>query len=219
MKIKGFGFLFERVEQRHLELLRNWRNSRSVNQFLVTQDYISKTHQQNWFATMDMDSNFQFVVSYEGKPFGCMFIKFVDFEKGSGEPGIYVGEAEYLNTFAGPIGTLLLIEIVFRVFRLQYTYSLTHKDNVKALHLYKTLGARENDSTTPDFKLTEFYRNEYLQKSAKAKKAALLYTETTDRIDVYFTEEEVKNGLYERIKSQVASGTSEEQASVFIHLE
>lgn len=62
MEIHFLNYSLIKIQKHHLELLRNWRNN-EVREFMIYQEYISETMQQEWFDSINNQNNFYFLIS------------------------------------------------------------------------------------------------------------------------------------------------------------
>ena len=50
-----------------IEMVRNWRNSKEVSQYMYTENHISPEQQKDWFEKISKDSSAQYwIIEYEG---------------------------------------------------------------------------------------------------------------------------------------------------------
>ena len=53
--------------------------------------------QEKWFQKISTSGrDFYYIIEYQGKEIGCINIRDVDFEKGEGEPGIFIWDDVFL---------------------------------------------------------------------------------------------------------------------------
>ena len=74
MKVK-----FIKLTVKHLEMVRNWRNSPEVSKYMCTDQYISEEDQVYWFNQIEEDSSKAYwVIIMDGKPVGVVNIYNID---------------------------------------------------------------------------------------------------------------------------------------------
>ena len=58
-----------------LEMIRNWRNSKEVSQYMYTENHITSEQQKAWFEKISKDQNAKYwIIEYEDKPLGLVSI-------------------------------------------------------------------------------------------------------------------------------------------------
>jgi hypothetical protein len=65
----------KKILKSDLELIRNWRNSDYVKQFMVFQDFITPQMQEEWYLKVDNAYNFYFIILNQNIPIGLANIK------------------------------------------------------------------------------------------------------------------------------------------------
>jgi UDP-4-amino-4,6-dideoxy-N-acetyl-beta-L-altrosamine N-acetyltransferase len=117
-------------------------------------EYITPDMQQKWFATVNNKFNYYFIIEFEGKKVGLINAKNFSYENGFGEGGIFIWDAEYINSFAAVFATLTLLNFVFHKVQLcKLSHARILKDNERAQHYNMLIG----------YKLAEGQENVYNQ--------------------------------------------------------
>ena len=81
------------VDKNLIELVRNWRNSKKVNQYMYTNHYISKEEHQKWMEKLRAkDTAIAWIIKYNGKPVGIAQLSNIDYEKKITEWGFYIAD-------------------------------------------------------------------------------------------------------------------------------
>ena len=58
-----------------IEMVRNWRNSKEVSQYMYTENQITSEQQKKWFEKISKDANAKYwIIEYEDKPLGLVSI-------------------------------------------------------------------------------------------------------------------------------------------------
>ena len=67
--------------------------------------------QEKWFEKINNDNNFYFIIEYEGREVGMINIKDVDYEKRTGEPGMFLYDDDLwkLNRYANSLGCAFVL--------------------------------------------------------------------------------------------------------------
>ncbi len=128
MRFLRFGVTLERLEARHLELVRAWRNSEWVRPYMRYRDLVGPDDQVRWFDRLDPRRDWYFCADVGGAPFGLFHVKGADRE--SGEAGGFVGRPDFIGRPEPAQATLALMDFAFLLLELgsleaQYRAALT----------------------------------------------------------------------------------------------
>ena len=168
MIIENYGVILRKLEKgADLELVRQWRNSPEVNQFMFFKDHITSEMQLNWFEKINNIHNYFFIVEYNGKKIGLINLKNVDFEKKEAESGFFIGEAEYRASTIGAQANLALLDYGYEKLGIERIIASVREDNKPALAFNKALGFVKTEDHEDLFYLS---KNDYLKKTEKLKK-------------------------------------------------
>lgn len=131
--LESYGVKLKRLTHNKIELLRQWRNDPKIQQYMIYREEITPEMQEQWFQKIDNDNNFYFIIEYEGKEIGCVNIKDVDYEKKTGEPGIFIYDDEYLNTDVPMRASFCQGDFVWDMLNLDELYIHVLKSNHRAV--------------------------------------------------------------------------------------
>ncbi|NMH59654.1 GNAT family N-acetyltransferase [Alteromonas ponticola] len=144
--ITGFQVTLRPVAQNDLSQLREWRNSESVRQQMLSTDVISEEQQYAWFKKIQRDDSQQhWVVEYKGQAIGATNIK-VRFHGDSLttaktlEPGLYIGHPGYQGNILAFAPTLALYDYCFRDLPVESFFAVVKAENKAALKYNQQLG-------------------------------------------------------------------------------
>ena len=126
-----YGVKFTRVNESHLEMLRNWRNSDFVRTKMLYQEHITPEMQERWFHTINNDRNFYYVAQVDGEYVGLIIIKNV--ENKAGEPGFFLSNEKYQDTSATTLVNFAFGEFTYEVLGIEKEYIHVRKDNAEAM--------------------------------------------------------------------------------------
>jgi hypothetical protein len=119
MRFTRFGVTLERLERRHVQLVRRWRNSAWVRPFMRHQAFIHADEQWRWFERLDPRRDWYFVTHIRESPFALFYVKGVDWTRRCGEAGGFVGSRGAIGGPEPAQATLALMDFAFLVLRLQ----------------------------------------------------------------------------------------------------
>lgn len=177
--LEQYGAKLVRLTQENLELVRNWRNQSDITHYMEYRNYITPEAQIKWFHSVNNQYNYYFIIEFEGKKVGLINAKNFVPEKGFGEGGIFIGEKEYINSFAAVFSTLCLLNFVFTVLT---SCNASHirilKNNDRAIHYNKLLGyTLLPGQEQVENQLYFLSREQYLETGIKLNKAAAVLNE------------------------------------------
>ena len=96
--------------------------------------------QRDWFESINNNNNFYFIVNYENQDIGLVNIKDVDYEKKTGEPGIFIYPDEYQNGDISFRCALCNMDFAFEQLNLDYVYGHVLRDNKRAKRFNSAFG-------------------------------------------------------------------------------
>ena len=97
-----------------LEMIRNWRNSKEVSQYMYTEDFITPEQQQRWFEKISNERNSQYwIIEYSDKPHGLVSITEISKVFDSCFWAFYLGDS---SVRGGGIGSKIEYNILRYVF-------------------------------------------------------------------------------------------------------
>ncbi|WP_299807100.1 GNAT family N-acetyltransferase [uncultured Shewanella sp.] len=139
MLISGYGIELHPISEDNIELLRQWRNSEFVQQFMQQTVRITPEMQKKWFNSLDKDRNHYFLIK-EGDTFiGCCNIKNITDEH-VGEGGVFLCEEKYLNGISASKAIFLMYEWAFNSGIIIGAKSEILSNNRRAIRFNKMLG-------------------------------------------------------------------------------
>lgn len=176
MEISGYGVTLRRLTHDKIEMLRQWRNDPKIQRFMAFRDHITPEMQENWFQSINNDNNFYFIIEFEGKEIGMTNLKDIDYERGTGESGIFIYVDEYLNSDVSFRCALCLGDWFY--YDLNLSTSLAHIccDNKRAIEYNKFLEFKLLDGQDGVYKQLYVQTKDGYAKSANKIKRILHLT-------------------------------------------
>ena len=126
-----YGITLKRINESHLEMVRNWRNSDFVRTGMLYQEHITAEMQEKWFHSINNDKNFYFIIQYNNEDVGVANIK--NYEHNEGEPGLYLSDIRYTETPIASLAYFTLIDFAFNALELPKISIHVRRDNPDAL--------------------------------------------------------------------------------------
>lgn len=145
MEISGYGVTLRRLTEDKIEMVRNWRNDPKIQQYMEFRDYITPEMQKKWFERINNDNNYYFIIVYEGKEIGLINIRDIDYEKKTGEPGIFIYDDEYLNTDVPMRASFCMGDFIWGTLKLEKMHIHVLRDNKRAIIMNKAFGYKLAD--------------------------------------------------------------------------
>ena len=140
MKISKYGIDLTRLTEEDIELVRQWRNSPQIRQYMEFREDITLEMQKKWFDSINNINNFYFIIHFEGQKIGLINSSNIDWDEISSDGGIFLWEEKYYETFVPVWASLIELETTFLVFNATRSYIKTLKDNPRAIKLNTHLG-------------------------------------------------------------------------------
>ncbi|MCF8371614.1 MAG: GNAT family N-acetyltransferase [Bacteroidales bacterium] len=175
MKLIRYGITLKRLTRDDLELLRTWRNSQQINQFMEYREYITPEMQETWFESIDNPDNNYYIIIYKGEKIGLINEKgFSRFADKTSESGIFLGSEKYINSPIPVLASLILLEMSFFLLGGKDSYIRILKGNTTSIKFNRQLGYQlcpgQDEIENQRYVLT---RESFITKTYKLRKAAL----------------------------------------------
>lgn len=135
--IKSKNILLEKVKKEHIEMIRIWRNSYLVKQWMEYQDEITIDQQEKWFSKLDSNQHF-YVIKFNNELIGLVNIKNVN--NHTGEGGIFIGSEKHLNGMQGIEALIAMYDFGFNELKLKKITARILFNNKRAIRLNSSLG-------------------------------------------------------------------------------
>jgi len=195
-------YRFNRLKEDDLELVRQWRNHPSITKYMVYRENITAEMQQEWFKSINNNSNLYFIIEYKGKKIGLINGKDIDWDERTMESGIFIWDKYYRKTHVPTIVTMLFAEVGVTIFEINPSATIL-RSNERALKYNKMLGFKviEDDPDKEYVRLA--LEKESMGFVAKKLRVALNLLAGDDLIKLVFEKEDMESGLFELVKSKV----------------
>jgi RimJ/RimL family protein N-acetyltransferase len=205
MKLTKYGITLNRLRQSDIELVRQWRNSPQINQFMEYRGNIRPEMQREWFKSVNNFDNFYYIIEFENKKIGLINSSHVDWETISSEGGIFLWDDQYYETFVPVWASLCLLETSYFILGAGRSVIKTLRDNERAKKLNIHLGYELMEGQE------EVYNQSYLMTSESFKKhapklikaATLLAGPDPAGHSVFFDKDDIRSGLADFIHGKI----------------
>ncbi len=140
MIVENNTLKIERLQEKDIELVRQWRNSDDIRNRMIYKEIITSEMQKKWFENINNFNNFYFIVHYKNKKVALSNIKNIDWEERSGEVGLFVVDKKIRGSMLPVFAPLSMSDFVFDILKLKKLLARIRKDNVKAIKFNKIFG-------------------------------------------------------------------------------
>lgn len=126
-----------------LELVRAWRNSPAVAQYMYTADPISAEQQQSWYARISQDATVQYwLIYHQDRPVGVANLYAISQRNRSAYWAFYLGEENLHGSGIGAKVELAVLEYVFEELKLNKLSCEVFVTNEKVVAMHEKFGFR-----------------------------------------------------------------------------
>jgi RimJ/RimL family protein N-acetyltransferase len=140
MYLTGYGVKLTKLKEEDIELVRYWRNSAAIQQYMEYREEITKKKQLKWFSSINNIHHNYFIIEVNNKKIGLIYGGGIDWNKlETGNGGIFIWDPKYWNTKNSLGATLLLID-TSQLLGLKRTYIKVLSTNKNAIFFNKSLG-------------------------------------------------------------------------------
>ncbi len=140
----------ERLQEKDIELVRQWRNSDEVRNHMIYKEYITPEMQKKWFRSINNFNNFYFIIYYKKKKVGLSDIKNINWEERSGEAGLFIVDKKIIGSMLPVYAPLSMSTFVFDILKLEKLYARIRKENGRAIKFNKVFGYEMVPGTEDD---------------------------------------------------------------------
>ena len=162
-----------RVQPEHLGLILRWRNSDGVRKNMFVQDLLQEKDQLAWFHSINNASNYYFIIEYLGVKVGLIHAKNFSEEEGIGEGGIFIGENEYLETWASVMASICFLNFIFSKLEINQSIVRVQAQNKSAISYNLQLGYKIEFEDANEIRMmldkADFFQKYNLFKSTLSK--------------------------------------------------
>ncbi|MFA5416815.1 MAG: GNAT family N-acetyltransferase [Bacteroidales bacterium] len=206
MIVKKGNLVFRRLTIDDIELVRNWRNSSHINQYMEYREYITPEMQERWFNSINNQNNLYFIVEFNDEKIGVFNGKDIDWDNGTMETGIFIADEKYLNTEIPLMAVLTFGELGLRVFNMNSNAHIL-KSNHRAIRFNKLLGFELCEGQ--DSLENQLYKlnKERFFKSVKLLRPTLQKLMKGKETLIIFNKNDIDNGLKDFLFNKIDSST------------
>ena len=184
MKLIKYGITLQRLMESDIGLVRKWRNSPLINQYMEYREYITPKMQKKWFDSINNFNNLYYIIIYNNEKIGLANDKNVDWQARTSEAGMFLWKTKYYKTFVPILASLCGLETLFFILDWKKSFVRILKDNTKAIEYNKNLGyVLLKGQEKVNNQLYSLTKQSFEQKVKKLRKAASkICLDTTTRL-------------------------------------
>jgi RimJ/RimL family protein N-acetyltransferase len=172
MHFVRYGIELERLEARHLEMVRQWRNHEAVRLRMRYQEEITPTEQVEWFGRLDPRNDWYFVADRKEQKFGLFHVKQIDWTRKAGEAGGFVSNPDLIGGIEAGLGILALMDFAFFILGLQSLEASYHPDHREIVRLNSQLGYEIFATGSDNYVRARVTASGYLRAAEKLRQVA-----------------------------------------------
>lgn len=141
-RIEKDEIMIRPVEEKDIEMIRNWRNIDSIRMSFLSQTIISAPQQKLWFEKYcNNDSDIMFIIEYHNLPVGTVALYNIDYHEKRAEFGrLMIGEMSARGKKIGEKVTSFLCEYAMSHLQLDKIVLEVYEDNIHAKVAYEAVG-------------------------------------------------------------------------------
>lgn len=139
------------LNEKHLEMVRIWRNADEIRQQMEYTALISKQEQLNWYQSLNPETNFYFVIQCNNTHIGLTQINQIDWVNKHANCGLFIAQKEYTGLGISLAASIQLLDLAFFKLELQYLTAKVKNTNSAAIAYNHQLGFTLNQSLNSQF--------------------------------------------------------------------
>ena len=134
---------FKKLDDEHLEKVRNWRNSPEIKKYMYTEPEITPEQQKKWYNKIKKDDSKKYwVVNVDGEDIGLVCIFDIDRLNKRCYWGYYIGEPSARGKGIGKQIELNVLKYVFEKMNLNKLCCEVLEVNEKVVMIHEKYGSR-----------------------------------------------------------------------------
>lgn len=139
MNLSLGGVTLNRLQEKDLEMLRNWRNDPKIAGVMFYQQHITKTMQEAWFHSLGAADHY-FIIETNQEPIGLIHLNVDSKDKGSAFAGLFIYDESYWGTQVPVYSSLLILHYAFEEIGMNQVLAKVRSENKAAIAYNESLG-------------------------------------------------------------------------------
>ncbi len=129
------------IKEEDLELIRRWRNSKEVSQYMYTSEEITSENQKKWFERIKLDASQKYwLIEYNGKKLGLVSIYNIKENFKHCSWAFYIGNTEVRGAGIGSKVEFTILNYVFETMKFNKLMCEVFSFNEKVIHMHEKFG-------------------------------------------------------------------------------
>lgn len=203
MVITKGNIRFIKLREEDIELVRRWRNSPAIAQFMEFREFITPEEQIQWFHSINNKFNLYFIIEYEYKKVGLINGKDIDWDAMTMEVGIFLWDESLYNTPLPALASLVFSEMGVRYGNLTATAHIL-RDNPRAIRYNTEMGfelcSGQENVENQKYILT---KESYMKKARRLRKAFFTLI-NRDPLTLLMEKEDYDMGLAQQVEKSIS---------------
>jgi UDP-4-amino-4,6-dideoxy-N-acetyl-beta-L-altrosamine N-acetyltransferase len=134
----------KRLKEKHLELVRSWRNNPKIQQYMYSSNYISEEDQIKWFNSIKNDhTKLYYVIHYDDIPVGVVNLTNIDIINKKCSWGLYIGDMSFRGKGIASAVEQKIFHKVFNKIKLNRLEGEVFADNTNVIKLHEKNGFKK----------------------------------------------------------------------------
>lgn len=131
------------LAEEDIELVREWRNSPEVSQYMYTEDTITREQQENWFRKIQQEETSKYwMIKYDNKKLGVANLADIDRRNSKCFWGFYLGDSSIRGQGIGAKIEFNVLNYVFEELKLNKLCGEVFSFNEKVVSMHEKFGFR-----------------------------------------------------------------------------
>jgi RimJ/RimL family protein N-acetyltransferase len=172
------------ISKEDLEMVRGWRNEEHVLEFMEFKKIISEEDQQNWFNNLNIERNLYFKILVDKEPIGLINLKDINWEKGTAEAGIFVGNKNFMGGISPMFSVLILMKMAFKCFRMNELFAKISNKNSNAINFNRQLGYQYYSKVNDEFDLYNCKKSNFFSPQSSISRINQLFAKNAS-VNIY----------------------------------
>ena len=145
-------------------VVRNWRNSSRISQFMEFREEIPVEDQLAWFKSVKKSDDRYFTIHFNGEAVGLIHLNRMSVQKQEAYAGLFIGNKHFEGTGIAFPASIQLLDLAFEELPLRVVFAKVHKLNKRALDYNLALGFFKDGMESKDFIRLKLTKNQYVSK-------------------------------------------------------
>jgi hypothetical protein len=193
--ITKYGISLVRLKKEQIEFVRQKRNLSFIQDKMLYKKQISRWQQKRWFRSINNKNNLYFLIQYNHQFVGLINGKDVDYEKRTGEGGIFIWNNELWDTYVPVAASLILNDFNFLLANFKVNYARVLKTNHNAVQYNLSQGYKILEEQKEDVLLMQLTKEDYIKNAEKVRRAMQIVSKDVQPLsmnDVSFEDDNEK---------------------------